>query len=210
MQPVPGQMGIAAGLDGRQQRAEFLLRDVRRQNLGGGVLVDDHVPHLREVPVRESFSCGEQSAPIRPFRIPLSASAVFEFPGDAPADLGDRVVRQLNQMEMIDHQGRVRQQAPGCRTGRRSRYPRGRPNPPLDVLAVLPPGLTAAVGVPPWTKSMGDSSIPRTRTGAGSARRRSACSTNARCAVGQDTPWAVATSDTDLAASPDRRADLGA
>jgi len=46
------------------------------------------------------------------------------------------------------------------------------------------------------------SSMPSTRVGSGSARNALAWATNARCAVGHDTPWTVATSDTERAASP--------
>ena len=44
--------------------------------------------------------------------------------------------------------------------------------------------------------------MPSTRVGSGSVSTASACATKARCAVGQDTPWAVATSVTERAASP--------
>ena len=46
------------------------------------------------------------------------------------------------------------------------------------------------------------SSMPSARVGAGSTSSSSAWATNARCAVGHDTPWLVATSVTERAASP--------
>jgi len=46
------------------------------------------------------------------------------------------------------------------------------------------------------------SSMPSTRTGAGSPSRPSAWAMKARCAVGHDTPWLAATSATERAASP--------
>jgi len=44
--------------------------------------------------------------------------------------------------------------------------------------------------------------MPSTRVGSGSVSSASAWATKARCAVGQDTPCAAATSVTERAASP--------
>ena len=44
--------------------------------------------------------------------------------------------------------------------------------------------------------------MPSTRVGSGSVSTASAWATNARCAVGHDTPWLAATSVTERAASP--------
>jgi hypothetical protein len=44
--------------------------------------------------------------------------------------------------------------------------------------------------------------MPSTAVGAGSVNTASAWATNARCAVGHDTPWACATSATERAPSP--------
>jgi hypothetical protein len=92
VQPMAGQVRIAADPHRGQQGAQFLFRDPRRQDLGAGVLVLDSVPHLDESVGRQAFPRAQQPTPVGPLRVDPPAATIPQFPGDATAHLGDRVV----------------------------------------------------------------------------------------------------------------------
>ena len=123
VQPVPGQVRIPAHADRGQQGAQLLLRDPGRQDLRAGVLVADPIPHLGEALARQAFPGGEQPASVGPLRVDLAATPIAQVPGDAAAHPAERVVGQLHQVEVVDHDRRVRQQPLGAQ---RRRVHRGR------------------------------------------------------------------------------------
>ena len=69
----------------------------------GSVLVDQSVPYSCIVSAGHLFSSCQQASAVRPLGIDLAAAAVLELPGDPPADPRHRLIRELDQTEMIDH-----------------------------------------------------------------------------------------------------------
>ena len=61
------------------------------------------VPHSGEAALRQTFPRPQQPTPIGPLRIELAAPVVAQFPGDAAAHLGQRVVAELDEVEVVDH-----------------------------------------------------------------------------------------------------------
>jgi hypothetical protein len=59
LQPVSGQVRIAADVHGGQQGAKFFLGDPGGQDLRARVLVTDVLPYLLESLVRQTFPRGE-------------------------------------------------------------------------------------------------------------------------------------------------------
>jgi hypothetical protein len=79
----------------------------RGQVLRTRILVDDGVPHSGEAALRQTFPRTQQPTPVGPLRIELAAPVVAQFPGDAAAHLGQRVVAELDEVKVIDHDLRV-------------------------------------------------------------------------------------------------------
>ena len=83
------------------QRAQFLLRDPRRQDLTGRVVIDAAVPHPRQRPLGQPFPPAQQQPPVRPGRVGLTAAAIEQVAGDALTHRGHRLVRQHDQVEVV-------------------------------------------------------------------------------------------------------------
>jgi hypothetical protein len=94
---------------GRAERAEFLLHDPGGQDLTGRVVLDAAVPHPRQRRLGEPFPAAQQQPPVRPGRVGLTAAAIEQVTGDALAHRGHRLVRQHDQVEVVDRDLRVRQ-----------------------------------------------------------------------------------------------------
>lgn len=92
-----------------QQSTEFFLGDPRGQDLSGGLVVDQVVPHPGERALREAFTAAQQAAPVGPFRIGGPAPAPTLFTGDALAHSGESLARERDQVEVVDDDDGMRQ-----------------------------------------------------------------------------------------------------
>jgi hypothetical protein len=86
---------------GRAQRPEFLLRDPRRQDLPGRVVVDAAVPHPRQRRRGEPLPPAQQQPAVRPRRVDLAAAAAEQVLGDPLAHRGHRLIRKQDQVEVV-------------------------------------------------------------------------------------------------------------
>jgi hypothetical protein len=109
VEPVADLAGVPAAGSGGAQRAEFLLRDPRRQDLSGRVVVDAAVPHPRQRPLGEVFPAAEQQPPVGPGGIGLAAATIEQVAGDPLAHRGHGLVREQDQMEVVHRDLRVGQ-----------------------------------------------------------------------------------------------------
>jgi len=124
-----------------QQLAQFLFGDVSGQDLTARIVVDQSIPHRRECSVRQSFSRGQQSAAVGPFRVVFAATPAVGVEGDPTPHRGECVVGELDQMEVVDDQHGVGEQVAGDRGGvggRRVDHHVGDPGPEGLTLAVQP------------------------------------------------------------------------
>ena len=96
--------------------------------------------HLGRLGVGEGLCGAEQPVPLRPFRVDLPPTATVTRPGQVPPVLGDRPVRQRDQVEPVDDHDRVRQGEPrGAGVGRGGVHRHvGDPGPPGRVLLLEP------------------------------------------------------------------------
>jgi hypothetical protein len=87
VQPMPGEVWVAADAHGGQQGAQFFFGDPRGQDLATAVFGHYGVPRLREAGVGQAFPRAEQSASVGPFGVDAAAAAIAQVPGDAAAHL---------------------------------------------------------------------------------------------------------------------------
>jgi hypothetical protein len=92
-------MSAAGGA--RAERAELLLRDPRREDLPGRVVVHAAVPHPCQRSLGEPFAAAQQQPPVRPRGVGLATAALQQVAGDALTHRGDRLVRQHDQVEVV-------------------------------------------------------------------------------------------------------------
>ena len=104
----------AAG-GGGAQRAQFLLRDPRGQDLPRRVVIDAAVPHPRQRRLGQPLAATQQQPPVRPRRVDLPAPAAQQLTGDALTDHGHRPVRQHDQVEVVHRDLGIRQGRPDRR-----------------------------------------------------------------------------------------------
>src|SRR6185437_13549105 len=100
VEPVPDLAGVRAVGGGRAQRPQFLLRDPRRQDLAGRVVIDAAVPHPRQRRLRQPLPAAQQQPPVRPRGVGLAAAAIQQVTGDTLAHRGDRLVREHDQVKV--------------------------------------------------------------------------------------------------------------
>jgi hypothetical protein len=101
VEAVADLAGMPAAGRGRAQRPEFLLRDPRRQDLPGRVVVDAAVPHPRQRRRGEPLPPAQQQPAVRPRRVDLAAAAAEQVLGDPLAHRGHRLIRQQDQVEVV-------------------------------------------------------------------------------------------------------------
>jgi hypothetical protein len=102
VQPVGDVVALPAGAGGRQQRPEFFLGDPRGEDLPGRVTVDQVVPEVRELLVRQPFPSAEQPTPRGPRRVVLAPPATVGVPGDAAPDVGRGLVGTDGAVSVAD------------------------------------------------------------------------------------------------------------
>jgi hypothetical protein len=90
------------------QRAQLLLADPRSEDLAGRVAVDQVVPHLGELLVRQAFSAAQQPPAGGPRGVGLAAPAAMGVPGDPPPKVGDCLIGQADEVEVVGHYSGVR------------------------------------------------------------------------------------------------------
>jgi hypothetical protein len=189
------------------------------------------VEHLAEpfpLLATEVLGTGQQEPAVDPDRGGDGATAAEQAPGDVLPNLGEHLVRQGDQMPLVDRDQRVRQRGPDTRGVRRRRIDHHDLNRGPERWRLLgQPVLGAAVGaarsqpqlrspvvgavhnevshgseriqVPSRiqrTDRKRVSSMPSLLVGSGSGSHRAAAATKALCAVGQDTRYSPATSET--------------
>ena len=108
-------------VDSRVRSSSFAIQADRICALGSSSLIRFHI--LAKLFARQPFPGGEQPASVGPLRVDLAATPIAQVPGDAAAHPAERVVGQLHQVDVVDHDRRVRQQPLGAQ---RRRVHRGR------------------------------------------------------------------------------------
>ena len=109
VESVADHATVPATGGGGAQCAQFLLRDPRREDLPGRIVIDAAIPHPRQRGLREPLPPAQQQPPVRPRRIGPAATATEQIPGDTLAHRGHRRVGEHDQMEVIDRDPRVRE-----------------------------------------------------------------------------------------------------
>ena len=100
---------VAAAAGSGQQRPELFLGDPGGEDLAARIGIDAGVPHGGESLVGKAFTAGEESAPVGPFGVDLTATATAMVPADPLPHSGHSGVCKLDQVEVVDHELRVRQ-----------------------------------------------------------------------------------------------------
>lgn len=120
---MPDQVPVTAASVGvqHQQLPQFFLDDPGSRDLAGRVGFQASVPHPDERRRPKSFVRRQQAPPVDPLAVDGPSAASTRVLADPSADVGDHRVGDLDQVEVVDDQGRVGQRRAdrrGIRGGR--------------------------------------------------------------------------------------------